>query len=137
MWHTGETALESLKAMVNLTKYPPSLNFLLLTLTGTFLVLRFFECKLWMSNLGTKLQAVLVNFGSAPMFFYLLHLYVLLLMYKLVGLFMEPNYGDYISVRNISWVWIIALGLMVVLYFPTKRFSQYKKMHKNSWTKYL
>ncbi|GAB2189066.1 DUF1624 domain-containing protein [Sessilibacter sp. MAH2] len=137
VWHTGETALESLKAMVNLTKYPPSLNFLLLTLTGTFLVLRLFECKLWMSNLGTKLQAVLVNFGSAPMFFYLLHLYVLLLMYKLVGLFMEPNYGDYISVSNITWVWIIALGLMVILYFPTKRFSQYKKMHKNSWTKYL
>lgn len=136
-WHFGETAVESVKAMVNLTKYPPSLSFLLFTLTGTFLILRLFESQYFMSASGRKVQAILADFGSAPMFFYLLHLYVLLFMYKMVGLFIEPNYGNYIGVSSIAWVWVISLSLAVLLFWPTRWFSHYKKSHKNAWTKYL
>jgi uncharacterized membrane protein len=55
----------------NLTKYPPSLDFLLLTLGGAFLFLANAE----------KLKGRMVNFfcmfGRVPFFFYIIHLYLI------------------------------------------------------------
>ncbi len=65
---------------LNVTKYPPSLSYLLLTLGGVFLLLALFlhiEGKL-----GTW-SAPLLTFGRTPLFFYLLHLYLFMLVGKL------------------------------------------------------
>ncbi|MEN1396294.1 hypothetical protein AAIH23_39610, partial [Pseudomonas aeruginosa] len=62
----------------NVTKYPPSLLFLALTLGIGLLLLAWFERLDW-SGRGKALVA----FGGAPMFFYLLHLYLLKLLYLL------------------------------------------------------
>lgn len=129
-WVTGENALETFKSMINFTKYPPSLDFILFTLGVALLVLNYFE------TLDNKITQVIENFGSAPMFFYVLHLYVLLFMYKaLVNLF-GASKGEYWGVDHVWQVWLIAALLAFVLYWPTKAFAKYKKRTTKWWVKY-
>lgn len=77
-WQYFESLQLSLMSFFNLTKYPPSLLFILLNVGIGLLVLVAFERMQQYSFLKP-----LVVFGSVPMFFYLLHLYVLKLMYVL------------------------------------------------------
>ncbi|GGP76433.1 DUF1624 domain-containing protein [Shewanella ulleungensis] len=130
-WQLGSSIGESLMSIFNLTKYPPSLSFLLITLGVMFIGLVGFE------RLNNPVGQVLSTFGSVPMFFYILHLYVLLLMYGISKYFLGSNHGDLLGVDNMAWVWLIALSLMVFLYYPVKRFSAYKQASKQAWIKYL
>ena len=130
-WVTGETALQTLMSFVNFTKYPPSLDFLLLTLGIAFLLLAWFE------NRQGKLLDTLEVFGSAPMFFYILHLYVLLIIYQAIIAAVGPNHGALFGVDHIWWVWIISAVLTVSLYFPTRAFSKFKHTTHLKWVKYF
>ena len=76
-WTPSDSALQSVMSFLNITKYPPSLFFLLVTL----------GLGLWLLALLERAPAqarwlhALRGYGGAPMFFYLLHLYVLKLLY--------------------------------------------------------
>jgi len=61
----------------NLTKYPPSLGFLLLT-TGIGLLL--LRAWMWLENRTGFNGRTLAIFGSSPLFFYITHLYLFALM---------------------------------------------------------
>lgn len=140
-WQSGAHLGETLMSVFNLTKYPPSLSFLLVTLGGMFFCLVAFERYFASSGkVGGRLARVgngLSVFGSVPMFFYILHLYVLLLLYTLAKFIFGANYGEYFGVSNIGWVWFIAGVLAIALYYPVKRFSEYKKHSTQAWIKYL
>ncbi len=130
-WELQQSAIATLMSLLNLTKYPPSLAFLLFTLAGMFLLLFAFE-----RVKGTQF-AFLDTFGSVPMFFYILHLYVLLVMYGIAFFIWGANKGKYVGVDHIYQIWLIAAGLGLVLYFPVKWFSAYKSKHHAPWLKYL
>ncbi|MCU8003796.1 DUF1624 domain-containing protein [Shewanella sp. SM96] len=140
-WQSGAHLGETLMSVFNLTKYPPSLSFLLVTLGGMFFCLVAFERYFASSGkVGGGLARVghgLSVFGSVPMFFYILHLYVLLLLYTLAKFIFGANHGEYFGVSNIGWVWFIAGVLAIALYYPVKRFSEYKKHSTQAWIKYL
>lgn len=140
-WQSGAHLGETLMSVFNLTKYPPSLSFLLVTLGGMFFCLVAFERYFASSGkVGGRLAQVghgLSVFGSVPMFFYILHLYVLLLLYTLAKFIFGANHGEYFGVSNIGWVWFIAGVLAIALYYPVKRFSEYKKHSTQAWIKYL
>lgn len=140
-WQSGAHLGETLMSVFNLTKYPPSLSFLLVTLGGMFFCLVAFERYFASSGkVGGRLARVghgLSVFGSVPMFFYILHLYVLLMLYTLAKFIFGANYGEYFGVSNIGWVWFIAGVLAIALYYPVKRFSEYKKHSTQAWIKYL
>lgn len=140
-WQSGAHLGETLMSVFNLTKYPPSLSFLLVTLGGMFFCLVAFERYFASSGkVGGRLARVghgLSVFGSVPMFFYILHLYVLLLLYTLAKFIFGANHGEYFGVNNIGWVWFIAGVLAIALYYPVKRFSEYKKHSTQAWIKYL
>jgi len=130
-WHMQTSAIGSLMAIVNFTKYPPSLHFLLVTLGLMFLLLA--QMERWQH----KAAQVLVTFGSVPMFFYILHLYVLLALYSFCMAVFGPNQGALFGVNTLSLIWLISIVLAVVLYWPTKWFSQYKHSSKKPWLRYL
>lgn len=140
-WQSGAHLGETLMSVFNLTKYPPSLSFLLVTLGGMFFCLVAFERYFASSGkVGGRLARVghgLSVFGSVPMFFYILHLYVLLLLYTLAKFIFGANYGEYFGMSNIGWIWLIAGVLAIALYYPVKRFSEYKKHSTQAWIKYL
>ena len=140
-WQAGSNFGETLMSVVNLTKYPPSLSFLLVTLGGMFFFLVAFERHFASDGKAdgslARVGHWLSVFGSVPMFFYILHLYVLLLLYTLAKFTFGANHGEFYGVNSIGWVWLIAALLAVVLYYPVKRFSQYKKNSTQAWIKYL
>lgn len=130
-WVHGETFTQTLMSWLNFTKYPPSLDFLLLTLGLAFLLLAWFE---GMENGATR---VLVTFGSAPMFFYILHLYVLLILYRIALAIFGPTHGELFGVDDFYWVWIVSPLLAFALYFPTRAFARFKRTSKQAWVRYF
>jgi len=130
-WQSGSNMVETLQSFFNYTKYPPSLDYLLMNLGIAGLLLYALE------NVNNKASQAIERFGSAPMFFYVLHLYILLISYKvLVGIF-GANQGEYFGVEYVSQVWLIAAGLALALYYPTSLFSNYKKRTTKRWVKYF
>lgn len=125
--------LRTLMSFLALTKYPPSLLFLLSTLgIGVILLARFEQ---WEGGPVSRWLAVL---GGAPMFFYLFHLYLLRVLYLAALSIWGPNHGPVFGVDSFVWVWVWYLGLIVPLYFPTRWFSDLKKRRKDIWwLKYL
>jgi uncharacterized membrane protein len=131
-WSCADDGLRTFMAFLSLTKYPPSLLFLLSTLGAGSLLLALFEK--WPAG---RLPAALAVFGAAPMFFYLLHLYVLRGLY-LIGLAIwGPNQGTYFGFDRVSSVWICGVILLAALYFPTRWFAGVKRRRKDlAWLRY-
>ncbi|MCO6058059.1 heparan-alpha-glucosaminide N-acetyltransferase domain-containing protein [Pseudomonas sp. MOB-449] len=132
-WFNGETGLQTLMSFFNITKYPPSLLFLALTLGVGLLLLVLFERR----NDGRLVRALAV-FGAAPMFVYLLHLYVLKLLY-LAGLAIwGANQGQYFGFDSVTAVWAVAAALAVALYLPSRGFARLKARRRDiAWLKYF
>lgn len=125
--------LRTVMSFLALTKYPPSLLFLLPTLGIGLLLLAAFE----RAN-DMRVTHWLSVMGGAPMFFYLFHLYLLRILYLTARAIWGTNHGDIFGVNSLGWVWVWYLGLIVPLYFPTRWFSNLKKRRKDIWwLKYL
>ncbi|MFW1807689.1 DUF1624 domain-containing protein [Acinetobacter ursingii] len=132
-WQSYDSLTVSLMSFFNLTKYPPSLLFILWNVGIGLIVLIAFER--WIQ---TPFLKVLVVFGSVPMFFYLLHLYVLKLLYVISELLWGANESGYFSVSGVAQLWIITLFLICLLYPVVKAFSSYKHANKQiKWLKYF
>jgi ABC-type dipeptide/oligopeptide/nickel transport system permease component len=116
-----------------MTKYPPSLLFLALTLGIGLLLLACFERR---NN--SIMVAVLAVFGAAPMFFYLLHLYVLKLLSLGALAIFGANQGEYFSFDSVLALWLTALFLALALFAPVQWFARLKARRRDiSWLKYL
>lgn len=132
-WAVGDTALHTLMGFFNITKYPPSLLFLTLTLGLGLLLLLAFE------RAGQRRWLLpLTVLGSAPMFFYLLHLYVLKALYLLAVAAFGLNQGSYFGFDSIGAVWLMAMALALAVYPPVRWFSALKARRRDlAWLKYL
>ncbi|EFQ62834.1 DUF1624 domain-containing protein [Pseudomonas sp. FP597] len=132
-WQAYESGAQTLMSFFNVTKYPPSLLFLGLTLGIGLLLLWAFERaghKRWIG--------VLAVFGAAPMFFYLLHLYVLKVLYVACAALFGLNHGNYFGFDSIGAVWLVALVLPLALYPPVRWFAKLKARRRDlAWLKYL
>ncbi|KIQ04280.1 MULTISPECIES: heparan-alpha-glucosaminide N-acetyltransferase domain-containing protein [Pseudomonas] len=132
-WIMGSNWLETLMSILNITKYPPSLAFLSLTLgLGLLLLLAFERAQ------GNRWLKVLTVYGGAPMFFYLLHLYVLKLLYLAAVAIWGTNQGDYFGFDSIGPVWLCSILLAVVLFPPVRWFAALKARRRDlTWLRYL
>ncbi|NAS07514.1 DUF1624 domain-containing protein [Acinetobacter haemolyticus] len=124
-WLHFDSVQLSLMSFFNLTKYPPSLLFILWNVGVGLILLVAFDR--WQQQKWFK---PLVVFGSVPMFFYLLHLYVLKLIYVIAVNIWGANQGAYFSVDHVVMLWLISIGLSVVLYPVVKWFSTFKHQNK-------
>ncbi|TCP34159.1 heparan-alpha-glucosaminide N-acetyltransferase domain-containing protein [Sphingomonas sp. BK235] len=118
-WHMEATALRTLLSFLNVTKYPPSLDFLLLTLGIGALLLALFEARA---------QRWLAVLGGAPMFFYLLHLYALHLVALAAGGRELPTIGH---------VWLLAAAMAPPLWWATRWFAGVKRRHASRWLRFF
>ncbi|MBH3370218.1 DUF1624 domain-containing protein [Pseudomonas carnis] len=132
-WQAYDSSVLTLMSFFNITKYPPSLLFLALTLGIGLLLLLAFERaghKRWIG--------VLAVFGAAPMFFYLLHLYVLKILYVACVALFGLNHGTYFGFDDIGAVWLAALLLPIALYLPVRWFAGLKARRRDlAWLKYF
>ena len=130
--HTGDS-LRTFMSFMSAKKYPPTLMFLLPTLGLGLILLAFFE-----KIQNERIAEIFAVLGGAPMFFYLLHLYVLKAMYLISVHIWGANQGQYYGFDSLAgiWLWWAILGL--TLYWPTRWFSKMKQRRKDIWwLKYL
>lgn len=125
-WSMMPTSLETMMSFMNLTKYPPSLLFILWNV-GLGLILLVFiqkvENKNWIKPL--------IIFGSVPMFFYIVHLYVLKALYLLAIEVFGKTHGEYFGVDHVSSLWLISIMLSILLYPLMLKFSDFKHRNKH------
>jgi uncharacterized membrane protein len=100
---------------LNVVKYPPSLSFLAVTLGVNFMLLAVLP-KLE-STFQTRFRPLLV-FGRAPLFFYLLHLY----LFACFGILFPRG----ASLGTMYLVWLLGLALLYPLCYGYARFKSRK-----------
>lgn len=137
-WTHWPTTVQTVMDFLNYTKYPPSLDFLLMTLGGGFFVLAAIDQA---DNAFTRFMS---TFGGAPMFYYLLHLAVLIVGYKILLAIFGPNQVSPSGVERFGvgpdqfWiVWVVTVLMWFVLYYPTKWFGRFKRRTSIGWVKYF
>jgi uncharacterized membrane protein len=142
-WHLQPTVQKTVILFLDVEKYPPSLQFLLMTLGPSFLLLAWLE-----RSSPLRWAGILVTFGRVPLFFYVLHLYVIHLLAIAVawlchqpvhwlfhGAFFRGTPDDYgHSLPFVYLMWIITI---LILYFPCRRFAALKQRRKDWWLSYL
>ncbi|WP_409316802.1 DUF1624 domain-containing protein [Pseudomonas sp. KCJK9016] len=132
-WSINDSSLQTLMSFFNITKYPPSLLFITLTVSIGLLLLLVFERaqdRRWIRWLAV--------FGSAPMFFYLLHLYVLKVLYLIGVALVGLNQGSYFGFSSVVPVWLAAMVLAIALLPAVRWFSALKARRRDmAWLKYL
>jgi uncharacterized membrane protein len=143
-WSAQESGLFTVLSFINVTKYPPSLIFSLLTLGAMFLILSFAER---IENRFTNFVSV---YGKTPLFFYLIHWYIihplLILILFTQGVswaemdFASGNFGRPKGVESglcLGAIYLIWIAVVVLLYYPCKRHWTYKAYLKSKWLKYI
>jgi uncharacterized membrane protein len=130
-WVAHDSTLLTVMSFIDFTKYPPSLDFLLLTIGGGLLMLANMET---IDNWFTRVCA---TFGGAPMFFYIFHLYFLLIMQNSLVLLFGANHGSRFGVDHYWVVWLVSIALMPVLYVPCRAFARFKRSSTQAWVRYF
>lgn len=126
-----------LMSVMNTTKYPLSLDFVLLYLSVPMLVLSLTD--------GKEVHGVTVALGRVPMFFYILHLYVLHSII-LVWLAFHGEVIDFSSnLGGVSpetgypmwFLWFVIPFTVAVLYLPCRWYHGLKKSKKYRITDFI
>lgn len=143
-WTHQDSALFTVFSFVDATKYPPSLDYLLMTLGPALLLLAGID-GLPRGAINALPARFLVTFGRVPLFFYVLHLYLLQLgsfayLYARYGDrvwdFAPGNLPDDVYIGPapvfIAWVCVIA-----ALYPVCRWFSAVKRRRRDWWLTYL
>jgi uncharacterized membrane protein len=142
-WAVQRTAALSVISFFNVSKYPPSLMYLCMTIGPGLIMLATVQKA---NNTFTRLLAI---YGNVPFFYYVLHFYLLrvlnvilffaqgyttknIITPKSIMLFRPVEYG-----LNLFGVYVVWLLVIAILYLPCRWFSRYKQTHREWWLSYL
>ena len=132
-------------SFLNVTKYPPSLHFLLMTLGVAFLFLALAE------NAKGKIVEAVTVFGRVPLFYYLLHLFLIHGLAMIVAEFIGYDWRHLILDTWVSFspdlkgfgfplwgVYVVWLLVVATLYPLCRWYDAYKQRNKRKvWLSYL
>jgi uncharacterized membrane protein len=143
-WHIQPTVEKTVILFLDVEKYPPSLEFLLMTLGPGILLLALLDGKT-----ASGLFRPLLVFGRVPMFFYILHLYLIHALAVVVALLFHQPYqwllhGAFIANsmpdgygHGLPFIYLIWLTVLVILYFPCRWFMGVKQRRREWWLSYF
>ncbi len=143
-WSFQKNGIFSLLSFINTSKYPPSLLYTLMTLGITFLLLFAFDA------VQNKLTDIISIYGKVPLFYYLIHWFVIHGMTMIIFFaqgyhwsdlqfegfsFGRPKDGGGLDLFGTYLLWLF----VVTLLYPLCRwYSAYKIQHKEkTWLRYL
>jgi uncharacterized membrane protein len=140
-WSHQSRPLFTFLSFINITKYPPSLLYLLITLGPALLFLGFTEKT---NGVFVRIASV---YGRVPMFYYLIHIYIVHLIAVITSAFStHENWRTWILTKPI-WVtrglqgygftlpvvYLIWIAVVVAMYPLCIRYDVYKQAHKEKW----
>lgn len=139
-WSQQKDLLFTFFSFMNVSKYPPSLLYILITIGPTFLVLYLLE------GLKTKATDFLLVFGRVPFFYYLMHIFLIhsaalitllllqkdwtLMIFDMTSITTNKlaDYGYSLGVVYVVWILIVLL-----LYPMCYKYMRYKLEHPQKW----
>jgi uncharacterized membrane protein len=148
-WSHQKSAIFTVLSFLNCTKYPGSLDFLLMTLGPALLLLVYFE------RIPFKATNPLIIFGRVPMFYFVMHFYLIHLLVVAAAFLrygssaakfifnpvptmggppdqFPANFGY--SLWTVYGVWILTVAL---LYPVCRWFANIKATRRDWWLSYL
>jgi uncharacterized membrane protein len=146
-WSHQTSPVFTLLSFLNVTKYPPSLDFLLMTLGPALMAMA------WLERFPFRSTNPLIVFGRVPFFYYVAHMFVahaiaIAMNYARYGAhsflwiappsmgspnnLFPPDYG--FSLWTVYAVWIVVLAL---LYPACLWFARLKQRRRDWWLTYL
>ncbi len=147
-WKHLATPVQTAMSFMNVTKYPPSLHYLLATLGILFLLFAAFDEAIERGFLP-RLRGFFVVYGRVPFFYYVLHIFLLhtlaLAGAALLGLnwrfWMQPGsvFFGHLSGWGVPLPGVYAVWLSVVLglYLPCRWFGGVRERRRDWWLSYL
>lgn len=146
-WSLQQTPVRTLLSFLRCTKYPPSLDFLLMTLGPSLLIWA------WLDRAHLSTYNPLIVFGRVPLFYFIGHFY---LVHALTFLLALIRYGTVSFLRNplpsmggsvalyppgfgydLRTVYLVWLLVVVAMYAPCLFFARLKERRKSWWLSYL
>ena len=145
-WHvTSPTPIPTFFRFIGTSKYPASLQFLLMTLGPMFLLLPLFE------RARGKVGEIVATYGRVPMFYYLLHIPTIHLAAVIVSLIREGRVDSWLFENHpmmspppppgYTWslglLYLVFVVVIVVLYFPSRWYWQRKSTAPAGWMRFI
>ena len=146
-WTVQSPPVITILSFLRCTKYPPSLDFLLMTLGPGLLIWS------WLERLQLSKFNPLIVFGRVPLFYFVIHLFLIhtlaviyaLARYGTARFLMNPmpsmggvaeSYppGFGYALPTVYFIWFLVVALM---YVPCLYFSRLKERRREWWLTYL
>ncbi|MCW3119832.1 MAG: hypothetical protein JWM28_3914 [Chitinophagaceae bacterium] len=140
-WSHQPSSMYTFFSFLKVNKYPPSLLYTLMTLGPAMLFLAFTE------NANTSVSRVVSIYGRVPMFYYIIHIFLIHLGTLLaaplftnfswkIWILKEPlwftqtlkGYGFSLGIVYLVW-----LSIVIAVYPLCKWYDNYKTSHKEKW----
>jgi uncharacterized membrane protein len=139
LWSVQKNSLLTFLSFINVSKYPPSLLFSLMTIGVMFLV---FYISDGMKN---RFMGIVNVFGRVPFFYFLIHLYLIHSLMIIIMFFQGYHWED-LSFEQFQYgragpgsgialwaVYLVWVSVAVCLYPFCNRYWIYKSAHKEKW----
>ena len=139
-WSVQKNMTYTILSFFNVTKYPPSLLYLLITIGPALLFLYLIE------NTKNKITNFFIVFGRVPLFYYFLHVFIIHLFAIIGILIFGGNWQDMIltvdvfkneKLINYGYsllvVYLVWIGIIILLYPMCKKYMIYKLNNKQKW----
>jgi uncharacterized membrane protein len=145
-WRAQDTTMAAAMVFFDVSKYPPSLQFLLATLGIVF--------TLWplLARLKGPAASVLSTYGAAPFFFYVLHIYLVHalgiagnaaigrdaggMFGYMINVFVAPERFQGLGF-SLPWVYAAWILVLALLYPLCRWFAALKARRRDWWLSYL
>lgn len=140
-WTARQNSMYGLLSFLKVNKYPPSLLYLLVTLGPALIFLALTE------HWKGRLVSIITVYGRVPMFYYLVHIYLVHLIAMLasavlpgqdwrIWILQQPiwftsdlkGYGFSLPVAYSIWI-----AVVIFMYPLCRRYDAYKQAHKEKW----
>jgi len=144
-WSVQPTLSLTVVSFFNTLKYPPSLDYLLMTLGPSLILVGLLD----KAQAERGLARILMVFGRVPMFYYILHLYLIHILAILVALaFHQPVlHGSVIAEHatkplgyghGLPFIYVMWILTVTILYLPSLWFMRFRSRHRDwPWLSYL
>lgn len=144
-WSVQESTVFSILSFFNVTKYPVSLQFLLVTIGPALVFLYLTE------NIHNRITSLFVIFGRVPFFFYVIHIYLIHLL--AIPAIVLSGYAISEAILTLQsfieaplaqfgfdlWVtYVVWVGVVILLFPLCRKYSHYKANNREKkWLSYL
>jgi uncharacterized membrane protein len=139
-WSVQDTTTKTILSYLNVTKYPPSLLFICITMGPAMLFLYAYE------NTKNKITDFFLVFGQVPLFYYFFHMLVIHILAIFGIILFGGNWQDMLITAqgfmdqklstygySLGVVYVVWIGVVLLLYPFCNQYRMYKQSHKEKW----